>query len=111
MKRIKSSFYKLHALKDAKPKLHKAIISNCDKELIHTISEWALNVLRGNVNLTDCQKKRLRKFKKLFRTVIDKRVPLSRKKRLINQRGGFLVPLLSAVLPTLASIIYNLSSS
>jgi len=50
-------------------------------------------------------------FKGLLRTDIDKRVPLSRKKRLINQRGGFLVPLLSAVLPTLASIIYNLSSS
>ena len=63
MKRIKSNFYKLHALKDAKPKLRKAIISNCDKELIHTISDCALNVLRGNVNLTDCQKKRLRKFK------------------------------------------------
>jgi len=111
MKRIKSSFYKLHALKDAKPKLRKAIISNCDKELIHTISECALNVLRGNVNLSDCQKKRLRKFKGSLKTVIDKRVPLSRKKRLINQRGGFLIPLISAVLPTLASIINNLSSS
>ena len=44
MKRIKSSFYKLHTLKDAKPKLRKAIITNCDKELIHTISECALNV-------------------------------------------------------------------
>jgi len=52
MKSIKSNFYKLHALKNAKPKLRKAIISNCDKELIHTISECALNVLRGNVNLT-----------------------------------------------------------
>jgi len=111
MKRIKSSFYKLHVLKDAKPKLRKAIISNCDKELIHTISECALNVLRGNVNLTDCQKKRLRKFKGSLRTVVDKRVPLSRKKRLINQSGGFLIPLISAVLPTLASLIYNLTSS
>jgi len=111
MKRIKSSFYKLHTLKDAKPKLRKAIISNCDKELIHAISECALNVLRGNVNLTDCQKKRLCKFKGRLRTVIDKRVPLSRKKRLINQHGGFLVPLFSAVLPTLASIIYNSLSS
>ena len=46
MKRIQSNFYKLHVLKDAKPKLRKAIISNCDKELIHTISECALNVLR-----------------------------------------------------------------
>ena len=81
MKRIKSSFYKLHALKEAKPKLRIAIISNCDKELIHTINECGLNVLRGNVNLTDCQKKRLRKFKGSSRTVIDKRVPLWRKRK------------------------------
>ena len=73
MKRIKSNFYTLHTLKGAKPKLRKGIISNCDKELIHTISECALNVLRGDVNLTDCQKKRLRKFKGLLRTIVDKR--------------------------------------
>jgi len=79
MKRIKSSFYKLRTLKDAKPKLRKAIISNCDKELINSISECALNV-----RLSDCQKKRLRKFKGRLRTVVDKRVPLARKKRLIN---------------------------
>ena len=99
MKRIKSSLYKLHALKDAKSKLRKAIISNCEKEIIHTISECAFNVLRGNVNLTDCLKKRLRKFKRLLRTLIDNRVPLSRKKRLINQRGVFLFPLLQQSCP------------
>jgi len=57
--------------------------------------------------LSNCQKRRLRKFKRKFRTVIGKRVLLASKKRLINQRGGFLVPLLSAVLPTLASLLYN----
>ena len=46
-----------------------------------------------------------------LRTVVEKRVPLSSKKRLINRRGGFLVPLLSAVLPTLASLTYNSLSS
>ena len=107
MKRIKSSFYKLPTLKYAKPKLRKDIISNSDKELINSISECALNVLRGNVNLTDSQKKRLRKYKWRLRTVVNKRVPLARKKRLINQRGGFLISLLSAVLPTIAGFIYN----
>ena len=98
MKRIKLSFHNLRTLKDANPKLRKAIISNCDS---------AINVLRGNVRMTNCQKKRLQKFKRQLRTVVGKRVPLASKKRLINQRGGFLVPLLSAVLPTLAVFIYN----
>jgi len=51
MKRIKSSYHKFYALKDAKPKLRKAIISNCDRDLVNSISECALNVLRGNVKL------------------------------------------------------------
>ena len=92
MERIKSSFYKLRTLKDAKPKSRKAIISNCDKELINSISECALHVLRGNVKLLESQKKRLRKYKGRLRTVVDKRVPMARKKRLIKQRGGFLIP-------------------
>ena len=111
MKRIKSIFYSLRTHKDSKPKLGKAIILNCDRELFKGISECALNVLRGNINLSDCRKKRLRMFKGRLRTVVDKRVPLASTKRLINQPAGFLVPLLSAVLPTLVSCIYNSLSS
>jgi len=40
--------------------------------------------------------------------VADKRVPLSNKKKLIVQRGGFLLPLLSTVLPAIASLIFSL---
>jgi hypothetical protein len=39
-------------LKNAKPKLRKAILSNCNKELINTISECVLNLLNGNLKLT-----------------------------------------------------------
>jgi hypothetical protein len=41
-------------LKNAKPKLRKANISNCDPNLLKSISECALNVLHGNVNLSGC---------------------------------------------------------
>ena len=40
-----------------------------------------------------------------FRKVADRHVPLSAKKRFIVQRGGFLLPLLNAKLPTIASLI------
>ena len=106
MRRIKSNFHKLHTLKDAQPKLRKAIISNCDKDLVNCVIECALNLLHGNVKLSDCMRRKLRKYRRQLRTV-DRRVTLARKKKLIIQRGGFLVPLLSAVLPTLASLIYD----
>ena len=47
----------------------------------------------------------LRKHKVVLRQVAHKRVS-SPNKRLINQRGGFLPPLLSAVLPTLANLLF-----
>jgi len=107
MKRIKYNFHKLHTVKDAQPKLRKATISNCDKDLVNSVSEYALNLLHGNVKLSECTRRKLRIYRRQLRTVVDRRVPLARKEKLIIQRGGFLVPLLTAVLPTLASLIYD----
>jgi hypothetical protein len=107
MRRIRSNYHKLPALKVARPKLLKAIIPNCDNDLVHSVSECALYVLRGNVNLSQCKKRKLRKFKRQLRAVVDKRLSIAGKKKLIIQRGGFLVPLLTAVLPSLAMLIYD----
>jgi len=103
MKRVKN-YHTLQVLKTAEPKLRKAIISNCNKELVNCISECVLNVLNGNIKLTGCVTRKLQKHKAALRKISDRRVPLS-KKKLIVQRGGFLVPLLSAILSTLASLI------
>jgi len=73
----RSKFHRLNALKDARPKLRRAIIANIDKELLNSISECTLNVLKGTVKLSVCKKRKLRKFKRQLRTVVDKRVPLA----------------------------------
>jgi len=80
MRSKKSKFHKLHNLKDAQPKLRKAIIYNCDKDLVNCVSECALNLLHGNVKLPDCARRNLRKYRRQLRTVVDRRVPLARKK-------------------------------
>jgi hypothetical protein len=54
MKLVRSNYHALHVLKTATPKLRKAIVSNCDRELVHSIFECVLNVLNGNVRLSDC---------------------------------------------------------
>ena len=68
-------------------------------------SEFVLNVLNGNIAVTGCAKRKFGKHKLALRKLDDKHVPLPGKKRLIVQRGFFLLPLLAAVLPTLASLI------
>jgi len=85
----------------------KAILANCKGELVKTLSECSLNLLRSNVKLTPCQKRKLRKYRTHLRKLEDKRVSLTSKKKAIVQRGGFLIPLLGAVLPTIASLLFK----
>ena len=56
-------------LKTAESRLRKAIISNCNKELLKCINECVLNVLKGNINQTVCNTCKLRKHKAAIRKV------------------------------------------
>jgi len=73
---------------------------------VKTLSECSLNLLRGNVKLTPGQKRKLQKHKVVLRKLADRHVSLSSKKNVV-QPGGFLFPLLGAVLPTIASLIFK----
>ena len=111
MRRIKSNYYALQVLKNAWPELHKAIVSNCNKDLLHSICECVLNVLNGNIRGSDCTKRKLKKFKASLLSLVHKRLPLVSKRRVILQLGAFLLPLLSAVLPTLTSVVFRQAAS
>ena len=107
MKRIKSNYHAVQVLKTADPDLRKGILANCKSELVKTLSVCSLNLLRGNVKLTPCKKRKLRKHRVHLRKLADNRVSITSKKKAIVQRGGFLLPLLGAVLPTIASLIFK----
>ena len=107
MRRIKANYYALHVLKNARPNLLKAMVSNCNKDLLSSICECVLNVLNGNIRISDCTKRELRKLRNSLRSLVDKRLPLVSKRCVIQQRGGFLLPLLSALLPSLAGLLFR----
>ena len=108
MRRIKANYHTLLVLKNAKPKLSNAIISNCNKDLLHSISVCVFNVLNGNIRLSYCAKYKLKKYMSCLRSLVDRRLARSAKTKLIVQRGSFLYPLLSVVLPTLASLLFRI---
>ena len=107
MKSIKSNYHTLQVLRIARPILRKAIVLNCGKELVNCISEINLNVLNGNLKLPECNRRKLKNYRAILRKIADKNVSSSAKKQLINQRGGFLFPLLTAALPILANILFR----
>ena len=74
-----------------------------------SINECFLNVLKGDIKLTDCCKRKLRQHMAAIRKIADKRVPLFIKKKFIVQRGGFVLLLLSTVfLRSLVSFSHRL---
>ena len=107
MRRMKANYYALHVLKKARSNLRKAIVSNCNKDLLNSICECVVNVLNDNIRISDCTKRKLRKFRTSLRFLVDKRLPLVSKRRVIQQRSGFLLPLLSELLPALACLLFR----
>ena len=74
---------------------------------MNSISEYIFNVFKGNDKLLCCNTRKLRKNKVTLLKVADKGLFLSSKKKLIVQRGGFLLPLISAVPSTIPSLIFS----
>jgi len=77
-------------------------------DLIKCICDCTLNVLKGNVRVPPKQKSKLKRHKKALRDLAKKKVSLKRKRQII-QKGGFLAPLLSAVVPAIASLLTGFS--
>ena len=109
MNRLKRNVSTLKLLEKASPSLRKAILKKASPELIHTICECALNILRSNVPLTNHCKRRLSRHKEKLRKLADKKVSLKTKKSII-QKGGFLPILISALAPVFGKILGALTS-
>jgi len=75
-KRLRPNYHALHALKTAEPRLRKALINNCNKELVNCISECVLRVLNGNITLSGCNTRKLQKYKSALRKVADRHVSI-----------------------------------
>jgi hypothetical protein len=105
MKRIQSNYGLLQALKSAPPRLRKAIVENSERDLMLGIAELALNILNWNCNFSKSVVERLRKHKTVKRRLLGSGSSLGKKRNLIVQRGGILLPLLTAALSALPSLI------
>ena len=94
----------LRALMTTSPAVTKAIIRSSDRDLVNTLCECCFNVLKGNVQLTSSQKKKLQRHKNTLRQLSNKKHSLKRKRHLL-QKGGFLGALLGPVIGILGTLL------
>lgn len=105
-RRLRNNADFLRVLAKANPKLRRAILQCCHSELIKAICEVTLNVLRGIVPINQQQKAKLKRHKKVLRVLVEKKIPLEKKREYLNQTGGnFLALLLPPVLSALGSLL------
>ena len=62
------------------------MIQESPKEVIDCVGECCINLIKGNVRLTNAQKIQLRARKQHIRLLSSKQVPLDTKKKIINQK-------------------------
>ena len=71
-------------------------------ELISALCECAHNIVRSTVRLTPQEKVRQRRYRTDLHSIVNRKMAVARKRRIIQQKGGFLpallAPLASSVL-------------
>ena len=91
--RIRRNFEALQALAKAKGAVKNTIISHANKDLILSLVECAVNIIRGNVKLTPNQFRRLKRYRTELERLIKPKTSQKAKKEIL-QNGGFLGALL-----------------
>lgn len=93
------------------PKTLSTVLRSAPDPVIKRICDAALNAAEGEIPIDDYKKKLFHRNRKVFSTLIDRQVPIKRKRRyLANQKGGALplIPiLLSTVLGTVGSLLFK----
>jgi len=103
--RLKDHAAVLKRLVKSSNKQRSKIILEGGDDLIKCLCECADNTIKCNVPLTSTQLKKLSRHKSIVRALACKKLSLKlKKKKILNQKGGFLLPLL---IPIISAIINN----
>ena len=82
------------------------LMSSASDDLITTLSEICHNLLVGNIPLTEKQLETLRESADVLREVSKKATSIKKKREVLVQEGGFLIPaLLGVAVPLIKSIL------
>ena len=91
----------LERLYYASPKDKRKTINEASDAFIHFPCLCAANVINGRTPLSPNQFKKLKRHHKTLKRLESKRLPVSTKKRAINQKGGFLTSIIGPLLGVL----------
>lgn len=86
----------------------KSLIQSANKDQVNCLCEIALNVVNRYIPIHSSTSQVLCNHKKTICAIADSKVPLSKRKKILVQKGGAILPLiLSTVLPLIAQALFK----
>lgn len=108
-KLIKKCEKDLLLLSKANKNKKRKIIRDSKTCLIKAISEISKNCIHGNVNMSECLRRKLKKYRELITILSGKKYSLEKKRNIIIQKGtGFLSLLIPVAIETAREIYEKL---
>ena len=93
----------LSTIKDKKKR--KIFLTLFEDNLRRAIREVSYNLINGNITLTEDDKKKLTRFKKILRLLADPKTKKLRFRRIVTQTGSGFLPLL---IPLIVSAVSSM---
>ena len=106
-KALKNSQHYIQLLAKSGPKRRKALLGQATGEELRGLCEICLNLLKGNIPLSDRDFQKLKRNSKTIKVLASSKIPLKVKKRVVSQKGGFLGALASIAIPLLTDIFFK----
>ncbi|KFM82188.1 hypothetical protein X975_00679, partial [Stegodyphus mimosarum] len=91
----------------SKSKFSSDLLCKCPNSVMKTVCECALNLLRGHLSVSSKRKAQLASYKRSLRKLSNKKVPLYKKRGLVEKGEGFLSVLLPATISVISSLIHG----
>jgi flagellar motor component MotA len=105
---MKKNAHILKKISKSSGKVRKQVLARADDSLIKSICECCSNVVKGNITKDPKRLRKLVKYKKQIRAMADQKIPLSKKRHIIQQ-GGFLGPLFGLIAPLIGGLVSSFS--
>ena len=94
--------------KSKQGKRRKMLLEAATTDEIKAIAECALNLLTNRIKLNSSQKRKLKRHKETLRYVAHKGTNIKKKRRALQQKGGFLASLLPLAISAVSSLVPTL---
>ena len=97
----------VYKLADSTRKERKVLLKNATEEQLKGLFEICLNLQRGNLPMEQVEFRHFKRHKNTINALASKKVPMYKKRKIMNQTDGFLSSVATFALPLLAQLIQH----